>query len=122
MWTTLSFKFPASVLATADKETVFREFDQWFMPEGHATSSAFSAPPAAPAIAASPAATPVASAAPQPIAATRPATPRDSTLAPGMTSERILQVMGTPERDIHFDPREWMIYPGFVAVTQEKQT
>src|SRR5258708_2400243 len=60
MWTTLSFKFPANVLATADKETVFRELDQWFMPEGHATSSAFPAPPAAPAITASPAATPVA--------------------------------------------------------------
>jgi len=121
MWTTLSFKFPASVLATADKETVFREFDQWFMPEGHATSSAFSAPPAAPAITASPAATPVAAAAPQPIAATRPAAPRDSTLAPGMTREQILQVMGTPERDIHFDPREWMIYPGFVAVLKDNK-
>ena len=120
MWTTLSFKFPANVLATADKETVFREFDQWFMAEGHATSAASAAPPAAPAMTASPAAAPVA-AAPQPIVATRPAAPRDSTLAPGMTREEILQVMGIPERDIHFDPREWMIYPGFVAVLKDNK-
>ena len=104
MWTTLSFKFPARVLATADKEAVFREFDQWFMPEGHATSAASAAPLAAPAITASPA-----------------VAPRDSTLAPGMTREQILQVMGTPERDIHFDPREWMIYPGFVAVLKDNK-
>jgi PEGA domain/SmpA / OmlA family len=103
MWTTLSFKFPAYVLATADKETVFREFDQWFMPEGRATSGA----PATPA--------------PAPAMTTYPAAPSESTLTPGMTREQILQVMGNPEREIHFDQRQWMIYPGFVAALKDNK-
>jgi hypothetical protein len=121
MWTTLSFKFPANVLANADKETVFREFDQWFMAEGHATSAASAMPPPAPAPTAYPAAAPAASAAPQPVAVSRPAAPRDSNLTPGMTREQILQTMGTPDREIHFDPREWMVYPGFVAVLKDNK-
>ena len=115
MWTTLSFRFPANVLATADKEAVFREFDQWLMPEGRSTSAGSAAPSAAPAMTASPAA------APQPAAEAGPAAPRDSTLTPGMTREQILQVMGTPEREIHFDQREWMIYRGFVAALKDNK-
>ena len=121
MWTTLSFKFPSNVLATADKETVFREFDQWLMPEGRATSATSGAPPVAPAMTSSSAAASVAVAAPQPVAAPRPAVPSDSTLTPGMTREQILQVMGTPEREIHFDQRQWMIYPGFVAALKDNK-
>jgi hypothetical protein len=121
MWTTLSFKFPANVLATADKEAVFREFDQWLMPEGRATSAASSAPPAAPAVTASPAATPLGVAGSQPVAAPRAVVPRDSALTPGMTREQILQIMGTPDREIHFDQREWMSYPGFVAALKDNK-
>jgi len=121
MWTTLSFKFPANVLATADKETVFREFDQWLMPEGRATSAAPVAAPAAPAMATYPAAAPVAVAAPQPAATPRPAPISESTLTPGMTREQILQAMGNPVREIQFDQRQWMIYPGFVAVLKDNK-
>jgi PEGA domain len=106
MWTTLSFKFPANVLATADKEAVFREFDQWFMPEGRATSAAPAAPPVA---------------APPPVAPPKAPSPSESTLTPGMTREQILQVMGNPEREIHFDQRQWMIYPGFVAALKDNK-
>ncbi len=116
MWTTLSFKFPANVLATADKETVFREFDQWLMPEGRATSAA---PVAAPAMAAYTAAAPVAAPPPQP--APRPAPISESSLAPGMTREQILQSIGNPVREIQFDQRQWMIYPGFVAVLKDNK-
>jgi len=121
MWTTLSFKFPAKVLAVADKETVFREFDQWLMPEGRATSAAPVAAAPAPASTTYPAAAPVAAAAPQPVAAARPAAPRELALIPGMTREQILQTMGTPDREIHFDPREWMVYPGFVAALKDNK-
>jgi len=121
MWTTLSFKFPANVLATADKETVFREFDQWLMPEGRATSAAPVAAPAAPAMATYPAAAPVAVAAPQPAAAPRPVAISESTLTSGMTREQILQAMGNPVREIQFDQRQWMIYPGFVAVLKDNK-
>ena len=121
MWTTLSFKFPANVLATADKETVFREFDQWLMPEGRATSAAPVAAPAAPAMATYPAAAPVAVAAPQHAPAPRPVAISESTLTPGMTREQILQAMGNPVREIQFDQRQWMIYPGFVAVLKDNK-
>jgi len=121
MWTTLSFKFPANVLATADKETVFREFDQWLMPEGRATSAAPVTAPPAPAMAAYPAAAPAAAPAPQPAAAPRPVAISQSSLAPGMTREQILQSMGNPVREIQFDQRQWMIYPGFVAVLKDNK-
>ena len=120
MWTTLSFKFPPNVLATADKETVFREFDQWMMPEGRATSAAPVAAPAAPPPATYPAAAPVAVATPQPAAA-RPVATSESSLTPGMTREQILKTMGNPVREIQFDQRQWMIYPGFVAVLKDNK-
>ena len=121
MWTTLSFKFPPNVLATADKESVFREFDQWMMPEGRATSPAPVAVQAAPAPAAYPAAAPVAAPVSQPAAAPRPVAISESSLTPGMTREQILQTMGNPVREIHFDQRQWMIYPGFVAVLKDNK-
>ena len=121
MWTTLSFKFPANVLATADKETVFREFDQWLMPEGRATSATPVAAPPAPAAATYPAAAPVAIAVPQPAAASRPAPPSESALTPGMTREQILQAMGKPDREIQFEQRQWMVYPGFVATLKDNK-
>jgi PEGA domain len=121
MWTTLSFKFPANVLAAADKETVFREFDQWLMPEGRATSATPVAAPAAPAMTTYPAAAPVAVASPQPVALPRPAPPSESALTPGMTREQILRAMGKPDREIQFDQRQWMIYPGFVAALKDNK-
>jgi hypothetical protein len=36
-----------------------------------------------------------------------------------MTREQILQSMGNPVREIQFDQRQWMIYPGFVAVLKD---
>lgn len=66
LWTTLSFNFPDQVLATADKETVFRAFDQWFVPEGRGATT----PPVA-----TPVATPVASPAAAPVAAATPTAP-----------------------------------------------
>jgi hypothetical protein len=119
MWTTLSFKFPANVLAAADKETVFREFDQWFMPEGRVTPAAPPAP--TPAMTASPVAAPVAAAAPPSGASPKPAAPSESALTPGMTREQILKVMGNPEREIQFEQRQWMIYPGFVAALKDNK-
>jgi PEGA domain/SmpA / OmlA family len=121
MWTTLSFKFPANVLATADKETVFREFDQWMMPEGRATSAAPVAAPPAPTMSTYPTAAPVAAPAPLPVAAPRPVSISESSLTPGMTREQILQSMGNPVREIQFDQRQWMIYPGFVAVLKDNK-
>ena len=121
MWTTLSFKFPPNVLATADKETVFREFDQWLMPEGRAISATPVAAPATPAPAAYPVAAPVAATAPQPAATQRTVLITPSTLTPGMTREQILQSMGNPVREIQFDQRQWMIYPGFVAILKDNK-
>ncbi len=122
LWTTLSFKFPANVLATADKKTVFLEFDQWFMPEGRPTSAASATPPVVPAMTnTSPAAAPLAVAVPLPAVSPRPAPLSESSLTQGMTREQIVQIMGNPDRDIHFDQREWMIYSGFVATLKDNK-
>ena len=74
LWTTLSFNFPDQVLAAADKETVFRAFDEWFLPEGRGVTAA--PPPVAPV--AAPAATPVAS----PVAASPSASPEPAAPVP----------------------------------------
>jgi hypothetical protein len=89
VWTTLSFNFPDQVLANADKETVFRQFDQWFMPEGRGVSVApaptvapVAAPVAAPAaapVAAAPAPAPAAAVAVQPAPAPAPAVASQAT-------------------------------------------
>src|SRR5258708_19535519 len=65
------------------------------------------------------AAAPVAAPPPQP--APRPAPISESSLAPGMTREQILQSIGNPVREIQFDQRQWMIYPGFVAVLKDNK-
>ena len=117
LWTTLSFNFPDQVLATADKETVFRQIDQWFIPEGRSVL-------AAPAVSAAPVAAPVAtpavgaaSSASAPPAANMP--PRETSLAPGMSREQVLQTMGAPSREIQFGNKLWMMYPGMVAVLSD---
>lgn len=38
-----------------------------------------------------------------------------------MTREQILQAMGKPDREIQFDQRQWMIYPGFVATLKDNK-
>ena len=133
LWTTLSFNFPDQVLATADKEAVFREVDQWFLPEGRnvvpapvMTAAPVAAPVAAPMPAANapayatpaPAAVPSASPAPaaQPPAPAASVASRQSTLTPGMTRDQILQNLGAPSREIQFADKLWMIYPAFIAV------
>jgi hypothetical protein len=38
-----------------------------------------------------------------------------------MTREQILQTMGKPDREIQFEQRQWMIYPGFVATLKDNK-
>lgn len=122
LWTTLSFKFPAEVLADADKTTVFQAFDQWFLPEGRATSALPAAAPVA-ASATAPVAAPATQPAyvAQPVAAPRASSAQESTLTPGMTREQILQYLGAADREIHFGQRQWLIYPGIVAALYDNK-
>jgi len=114
LWTTLSFNFPAETLATADKEAVFREIDQWFIPEGRAVAVAPVAAPMATPVANS--AAPVAAPAPKPIAApVASVAPRETTLTPGMSRDQVLQLLGPADREISFGQQYWLIYPGIVA-------
>jgi hypothetical protein len=94
VWTTLSFNFPDQILATADKETVFRAFDQWFLPEGRNVTAAPTAPPAAVPVAA-----PVATPAATPAVAVAP------TSAPAVASAQ-----GTSRVNIQSDPVGAEIY------------
>jgi hypothetical protein len=107
LWTTLSFNFPEEVLATADKEAVFREFDQWFVPEGRTAAVSPVAPPVA---------TPVATRAAAQVA--NPA-PREMTLTPGMSREQLAQLLGAADREITFGQQTWLVYPGIVAALKD---
>jgi len=103
VWTTLSFNFPDQVLATADKETVFRAFDQWFIPEGRGVTTApVAAPVAAPS--AAPAASPVT---PPPAASSPPAT--TPAVAP-MPAPAAASTSGASRVNIKSDPAGAEIY------------
>ncbi|HUL32977.1 MAG TPA: PEGA domain-containing protein [Candidatus Eisenbacteria bacterium] len=104
VWTSLSFNFPDQVLATADKETVFREIDQWFVPEGRGVAAA---PAVMQAPSSAPASTPVPAKAPAsipPVSATS-ATPQQ---APAPLAAPVSQ--GTSRVKIQSDPAGAEIY------------
>jgi hypothetical protein len=122
LWTTLSFNFPDEVLAAADKEAVFREIDQWFIPEGRAVAVVPAAAPVATPVAA-PAAI---SAAPAPMPAALPVSAppsanasREMILSPAMSRDQVLQLLGAPERQITFGQQQWLIYSGIVAALKD---
>lgn len=101
LWTTLSFNFPDQVLATADKEAVFRQVDQWFIPEGRGVSTA-------PVTTAGPVAAPVAAPASAPAASRQPAaapqaTPPASTVTPGPGTSRVKIVSDPDGAEIYLD-------------------
>jgi PEGA domain len=125
LWTSVAFYFPAQVLASANKETVFREIDSWFIPEGRfatdtrtvTAANSQDARPAASVSAAPAASAPVA-------AAVVPEQPRTTAAAPanlaiGMSRDQVLQSMGNPLREVTFENRTWMTYPVLVVVLKE---
>jgi len=121
MWTALTFYFPPEALANADKDIVFRGIDPWLALEGRsqvttvAAPQSLAAPVAAQAASAPPAAQPPPPP-PQP-AVERPAGP-PTKLAPGMTRDEIVAVIGAPQREMSFEGRSWLTYPNMVLVLQ----
>jgi hypothetical protein len=119
LWTTLSFNFPEDVLATADKETVFREFDQWFIPEGRAVAvTPVAVPVAAPAATRAAASTSL----PQQPAAGQVAAnlgPHEMNLTPGMSRDQLVQLLGAADREITFGQQTWLVYSGIVAALKD---
>jgi len=122
LWTTLSFNFPDQVLATADKETIFREFDQWFLPEGRGMTAppSAAAAPVAPSVAPSVAPAPAVATGPAPAAGTPPpqAVPPVSPVSP-QASSRVNVQSDPPGAEIYLDddlvgstPSALMIPPG----------
>ena len=103
LWTTLSFNFPDQVLAAADKEAVFREFDQWFVPEGRGATT----PPvtAAVPVAVTPAAAPVAAAAGPASTAPPAVAPQQATPPAAPASEQ-----GSSRVNVQSDPTGAEIY------------
>jgi hypothetical protein len=106
VWAATAIYFPAETLATADKDTVFRGIDPWFVPEGR---SGVSGAPTAP-VAAAPAS--IAAVPQQPAAA-----PQD--LTPGMTREQVVAALGAPQREISFGGQSWLTYPGMMVVLND---
>ena len=106
VWTIATFNFPDKVLANAEQDTVLREIDQWFIAEGHMAA------PSAPVAAAY--APPVVPAAPA--AASAPVK-----LAPGMSREEVTTALGKPGREIAFESRTWLHYPGMIVELKDEK-
>jgi hypothetical protein len=110
LWTTVAFNFPDAVLANGDKDSVYREIDKWFLPEGR---SAYAQP-------ATSTASRVAAAAP--VAAALPPTPTPSaqaTLFPGMSREQVVTALGAPQREVNFESQNWLHYPSLVVFLKD---
>lgn len=111
VWAVVSLFFPPETLANAEKDVVFRAIDAWFVPEGRSMSSP---PPSSPSPSPPPAAqVPEAPAPGQPAQAGQPAN-----LAPGMTRDQIVSALGPPQREMSFEARTWLNYPGVVLVLE----
>jgi hypothetical protein len=110
LWTTVAFNFPDTVLANGDKDTVYREIDKWFLPEGRSTY-------AQPAI--SPASS-VAATAPVAVAPPPTATPSaPATLTPGMSREQVVAALGAPQREVTFESQSWLHYPSLIVLLKD---
>lgn len=110
LWSTVTFYFPQTVLANAEKDTVFRMIDAWLVPEGRSAGSGTSGTPGAPAAMGAVAATP-------PMQAPPPPTP-PATLTPGMTREQVVAAMGPPQHEISFQGKTLLSYPGMVVALE----
>jgi hypothetical protein len=106
MWSVATFYFPQDVLANAEKDTVFRGIDAWFVPEGRSAAAGTTGIPTAPA------AMPL-MAAPAPV----PAGPA-ANLTPGMTREEVVKAMGAPQHEVNFQGKTLLTYPGMIVVLE----
>jgi hypothetical protein len=107
LWAVATFYLPSQALADADKDAVFRAVDAWFVPEGRIASNAIA--PSAPS-------TTTVTATPAPLQ--QPAVPQE-TLARAMTRDQVIAAMGMPQREVSFEGRTWMSYPGMVVMLQD---
>jgi len=108
LWSAVSFYFPKEIIANAEKDTVFQTIDAWFVPEGRSTRTLTTGTPSAPA--------PAPGYGP-PMPAPAPAGP-PANLTPGMTREQVVAAMGAPQREVSFQGKTLLTYPGMVVVIE----
>jgi len=120
LWTTVAFNFPDEVLAKGDKDTVYREIDKWFLPESRSSYAQPVAPAASP-VTSSAAAPPVSASAPipAPTPVPMPAPSKPATLAPGMSREQVVSVLGAPQREVNFESQTWLHYPSLIVFLKD---
>jgi PEGA domain-containing protein len=110
VWTVATFYFQAETLATADKDTVLRDIDAWFLPEGRTSPTTRST--AASSASAS-------SLAPQSTPPATSNTNRTESLQTGMTREEILAAIGKPQRETTFQSQTWLHYSAMVVLLKD---
>ncbi len=101
LWTTVSFFFPKQVLERGEITAVYRDIDQWLLPEG-SFQPGYSEP------------APAAAAAPPPRVVAAPAD-----LKPGMDKEQVIATLGAPLKETSFGAKTWLTYPGMVVVLEQ---
>lgn len=111
-WAAVTFYFPQDVLANAQKDVVFREIDSWFVPEGRSAASYAAGAPGAPAPSGPVAAAP----APAPVPPPPPSPPASMTA--GMSREQVIAAMGPPQREVTFQGKTMLTYPGMIVVLE----
>lgn len=113
VWTAPTFNFPDEVLANADRDTVLRAVDSWFLPEGRAVLA--NPTPAAGVVSTSAEAAPssgrpvdTSRSTPQPISAAT------ANLTTGMSAEQVSRLIGQPKLTFHRDNDSLEQYPGLI--------
>lgn len=104
LWARVVFFVAPEILEQGDRAAVYRQLDQWFLPEsGMAVPVATQSyvPP------------------PQPAATAPPPAKQVARLESGLTREEVVKLLGEPSRDVEFGKREWLAYTGFVVLLED---
>jgi hypothetical protein len=105
LWAAVTFYLPKDVIANAEKDVAFHSIDMWFVPEGRSGATGTTGTPSSPASIYTAAATPA-----------PPGPP--AMLTPGMTREQVVAAMGAPQREVSFQGKTLLTYPGMVVVLE----
>ena len=104
LWAAVTFYLPQEVIANAEKDAAFHAIDAWIVPEGRSAAAGTTGTPSAPAPGYAPA---------MPAPAGPPAN-----LTPGMTREEVVKAIGTPQREVSFQGKTLLSYPGMIVVLE----
>jgi hypothetical protein len=114
VWTAPTFNFPDETLANADRDTVLRAVDSWFLPEGRAVLA--NPTPAVASVVSTSAVAPFSSGRPVDTSQSgpQPTSASPANLTTGMSTEEVSRLLGQPRLTFHRDNDSLEQYSGLV--------